>query len=71
MTINQLFDIVSDVLESDLKVNYLDERPGDIKYSLADISNLKNIGFKPEEDKFEEQLRETVEWFKEEMEKWK
>ena len=71
MTINQLFDIVSDVLESELEVNYLDERPGDIKHSLADISNLKNIGFKPEEDKFEEQLRETVEWFKEEMEKWK
>ena len=69
MTINQLFDIVSDVLESELEVNYLDERPGDIKHSLADISNLKNIGFKPEEDKFEEQLRETVEWFKEEMEK--
>ena len=69
MTINQLFDIVSDVLESDLKVKYLDERPGDIKHSLADISNLEKINFKPEEDKFEEQLRETVKWFKEEMEK--
>ena len=69
MTINHLFDIVSDVLESDLEVEYLDERPGDIKHSLADISNLKSINFKPEEDKFEEQLRETVKWFKEEMEK--
>ncbi|MBO5966133.1 MAG: SDR family oxidoreductase [Methanobrevibacter sp.] len=69
MTINQLFDIVSDVLESDLKVKYLDERPGDIKHSLADISNLEKINFKPEEDKFEDQLRETVKWFKEEMEK--
>ena len=67
MTINHLFDIVSDVLESDLEVEYLDERPGDIKHSLADISNLKNINFEPEEDKFEEQLRETVKWFKEEM----
>ena len=68
MTINHLFDIVSDVLESDIEVKYLDERPGDIKHSLADISNLKKINFKPEEDKFEEQLRETVEWFKEQME---
>ena len=68
MTINQLFDIVSDVLESDLKVEYLDERPGDIKHSLADISNQENINFNPETDKFEEQLRETVKWFKEEME---
>ena len=69
MTINQLFDIVSDVLESDLKVEYLDERPGDIKHSLADISNQENINFNPDNDKFEEQLRETVKWFKEEMEK--
>ena len=68
MTINHLFDIVSDVLESNLEVKYLDERPGDIKHSLADISNLKNINFKPEADKFEKQLRETVEWFKEQME---
>ena len=68
MTINHLFDIVSDVLESDIGVKYLDERPGDIKHSLADISNLEKINFKPEEDKFEEQLRETVEWFKEQME---
>ena len=69
MTINQLFDIVSDVLESELEVNYLDERPGDIKHSLADISNQEKINFNPDKDKFEEQLRETVKWFKEEMEK--
>ena len=68
MTINHLFEIVSDVLESDIPVKYLDERPGDIKHSLADISNLSNIDFKPEEDKFEEQLRETVKWFRKEME---
>ena len=69
MTINHLFEIVRDVLESELEVRYLDERPGDIKHSLADIGNMENINFKPEEDKFEEQLRETVKWFKEEMEK--
>ncbi len=69
MTINHLFNIVSDVLESDIPVKYLDERPGDIKHSLADISNLEEINFKPEEDKFEEQLRQTVKWFREQMEK--
>lgn len=68
MTINQLFEVVRDTLKSDIEVKYLDERPGDIKHSLADISNLKNINFNVEEDKFEEQLRETVEWFKKEME---
>lgn len=68
MTINRLFDIISDVLESDIKVKYLDERPGDIKHSLADISKLDKINFKPDEDKFEEQLRETVKWFRSQME---
>ncbi len=69
MTINHLFDIVSDVFESDIPIKYLDERPGDIKHSLADISNLEKINFKPEENKFEEQLRQTVKWFREQMEK--
>ena len=69
MTINHLFEIVSDVLESDIPVKYLDERPGDIKHSLADISNLEKINFKPVEDKFEEQLRQTVKWFRQQMEK--
>ena len=68
MTINRLFEIISDVLESDIDVKYLDERPGDIKHSLADISNLDKISFKPDEDKFEEQLRETVKWFRSQME---
>lgn len=68
MTINRLFEIISDVLESDIEVKYLDERPGDIKHSLADISNLDKIDFKPDMDKFEEQLRETVKWFRSQME---
>lgn len=68
MTINHLFEVIRDVLESDIEVKYLDERPGDIKHSLADISNLEKINFKPDDDKFEEQLRETVRWFRKEME---
>ena len=51
-----------------IEVKYLDERPGDIKHSLADTSKLKEIDFKPDEDKFEEQLRETVKWFSTQME---
>ncbi|WP_297983695.1 SDR family oxidoreductase [uncultured Methanobrevibacter sp.] len=68
MTINHLFEVIRDVLESDIEVKYLDERPGDIKHSLADISKLEKINFKPDDDKFEEQLRETVRWFRKEME---
>ncbi len=63
-TINQLFKIVKQVLNSDIEAKYLDERPGDIKHSLADISNLKQINFTPDDVDFEEQLKETIEWFK-------
>ena len=63
-TINQLFKIVRRVLDSDIEAKYLDERPGDIKHSLADISNLKSINFEPDDTNFEEHLKETIEWFK-------
>ena len=63
-TINQLFKIVKQVLNSDIEAKYLDERPGDIKHSLSDISNLKQINFTPDDVDFEEQLKETIEWFK-------
>lgn len=66
MTINQLYEIIKDVLNSDLEPKYLDDRPGDIKHSAANVDNLKNINFKPDSSKFKEQLEITVKWFKEE-----
>ena len=39
ITINELFEIIKKNLESDIDVEYLPERPGDIKNSQADISN--------------------------------
>ncbi|WP_297506057.1 SDR family oxidoreductase [Thermococcus sp.] len=38
-------------------------RPGDIRHSLADISEIKKLGFKPEWS-LEEGLKKTVEWFR-------
>ncbi|ASJ03009.1 nucleoside-diphosphate sugar epimerase [Thermococcus profundus] len=37
-------------------------RPGDIKHSLADISEIKKLGFEPEWG-LEEGLKRTVEWY--------
>ena len=66
MTINELYYIIKEVLGSDLEPKYLDERPGDIKHSAANIENLKNINFEVDNSKFKEQLEETVKWFKKE-----
>jgi len=41
------------------------DRAGDVKHSLADISLAeKHLGYKPEID-FEEGLKRTVEWYRE------
>lgn len=62
LTINKLFEIIQDILNSQINPIYESERSGDIKHSLANIDNLKNINFKPDLD-FEKQLRETILWF--------
>ena len=64
LSINQLYEIVKKTLGSDLEPKYLPERPGDIKHSLADISNMAKINLKIDTKDFEKQLTETIEWFK-------
>lgn len=64
LSINQLYEIVKKTLDSDLEPKYLPERPGDIKHSLADISNMSKINLKIDTKDFEKQLTETIEWFK-------
>lgn len=64
LSINQLYEIVKKTLGSDLEPKYLPERPGDIKHSLADISNMAKINLKIDTKDFERQLTETIEWFK-------
>jgi len=63
LTINKLYEIVKDTLGSDLEPKYLPERPGDIKHSLADVSNMEKINLKIDSSDFEIQLAETVKWF--------
>ncbi len=63
LSINQLYEIVRKTLNSDLKPKYLPKRQGDIKHSLADISNMEKINCKVDSSNFEQQLQDTVKWF--------
>lgn len=63
-TINQLVEMINEIIGKDVKPVYEKERSGDIKHSLADISKAKLLGYDPKAD-FKEELKETVEWFKE------
>jgi len=61
-TVNHLFNMINDVLGKDIEPLYENERPGDIKHSVANISKAKLLGFKPEAD-FKDDLEETIRWF--------
>ncbi len=61
-TINQLLDTIKEVMGTDVDPIYLKSRAGDIKHSLANISQAKTFGFNPSPD-YKDDLAETVEWF--------
>lgn len=64
LSINQLYEIVKNTLDSNIKPIYLPKRQGDIKHSLADITQMEKINLKIDTCDFEKQLTDTIEWFK-------
>jgi UDP-glucose 4-epimerase len=62
--LNEMFQALKKLTGYSGEVRYGPERGGDIKHSLADISQAeKHLGYKPKVD-FEEGLRRTVEWYR-------
>jgi UDP-N-acetylglucosamine 4-epimerase len=67
VTINELFNSIRTIVGNDVQAIYRDERPGDVRDSLADISLAQElIGYNPEFD-LNEGLRITIDWFKKEF----
>ena len=62
---SQYAAVIPNFISASQKPKYLPERPGDIKHSLADTGNMKNINMKIDSSNFEKQLVETINWFKE------
>jgi UDP-glucose 4-epimerase len=63
-TLNEVYEAIAAQLGFCGKPNYGPPRAGDIKHSLADISQAeKHLGYKAKVD-FEEGLRRTVEWYR-------
>lgn len=66
-TINELFFKIRNVVDNDVEPIYREERPGDVRDSLADISLAKKlIDFNPEFS-IDDGLKITVDWFKKEF----
>ncbi|KZX16597.1 UDP-glucose 4-epimerase [Methanobrevibacter cuticularis] len=64
MTINELFNIIKKAVNSNINPNYRPERSGDIKHSLADVNKMKKINFKVDSSLFPQQLKTTIDWFR-------
>jgi UDP-N-acetylglucosamine/UDP-N-acetylgalactosamine 4-epimerase len=63
-SVNQLYNAVREYLDSDHPPVYREERQGDIRNSLADISLANNLlGYKPA-TKFMDGLKTTIDYFK-------
>lgn len=61
--LTELADMLIRLSGASVQVKYEDDRPGDIKHSLADISKAqKSMGYKPEYS-LKDGLKETFVWF--------
>ena len=64
ITVNELFETIAKILDFKEEPNYLPERPGEIKYSEADISKMNKNNFKLQYTNMEDNLKETIDYFK-------
>jgi nucleoside-diphosphate-sugar epimerase len=65
--LNEAFQLLKQITGYSGNVKYQPERAGDVKHSLADLSRTeKHLGYKPTVD-FEEGLRRTVDWYREQQ----
>ncbi|NAS89781.1 GDP-mannose 4,6-dehydratase [ANME-1 cluster archaeon AG-394-G21] len=65
ITINELANVIMAIMGRDLDSIHEKQREGDVLHSLGDITKAKkDFGYAPG-DKLEENLKETVKWFRE------
>ncbi len=66
-SLNEILAQLKGLLGSDIEATYEDERAGDVKHSLADVSLAKEaIGYEPKVF-FEEGLRTAIDWYRENL----
>jgi len=69
ISLNKLYEMLQEIIGVKIPVEYTDDRPGDVKHSLADISKAeKLLGYKVDVPVFDG-LKRTVNWFKQEFSK--
>lgn len=68
VSVNTVVNTIGELLgKTHIKPTYAPPRPGDIKHSLADVSNAKeSIGYEPTVS-FDEGIRKAIDWYKENL----
>lgn len=67
-SVNEIYDIISNLLQSNIKPSYKPDQDGEALETLADISLAKSIGWKPKIT-LPEGLRSMIEYIKKEIDK--
>lgn len=65
ISINKLVELIIRLLGGDIKPIRQEPRPGDVRYSLADITRAKTFGYAPKHN-LEEGLKEVIKRFRNE-----
>ena len=63
ISLNQLIKVLQTIFDTDLKVEYSEPRPGDVKHSLASMEKAQKLMGYESTIHFNEGLRRTVAWF--------
>ncbi len=64
ITVNAIIEMINNIVGKSVKPTYVPSRKGDVKHSLADISQAKKLlGFKPVVS-FKDGLEKAIEWYR-------
>ena len=67
ISVNAIIALINELLGKNVASNHVDERPGDVKHSLAAIERAKEvIGYEPLMT-FDEGLRRAIVWYRENL----
>lgn len=69
-TLIEIYEIISALLGKNITPHFADERAGDIRHSMTDISKSQTLlGYSPKYD-FEQGITATIDWYKSNREAW-
>ncbi|MCH8119140.1 MAG: SDR family oxidoreductase [Planctomycetes bacterium] len=67
VTVNEIIALINQLVGKNIKPNYTDPRPGDVKHSLADITLAKKLIDYKTKVPFKQGLQLAIDWYRENL----